>query len=76
MSQMYKISEKDIKFIEKTMKKWKMELTVGGKSLTAVKIPGGIFPGDTLSSLLFVIAMIPLNHIIRKCTCGYKLTKF
>ena len=27
---------------------------------------------DALSQLLFVIAMRPLNHILRKCTAGYK----
>ena len=29
---MYKISDKDIKFIEKTMKTWRVELTSGVKS--------------------------------------------
>ena len=24
--------------------------------------------------MLFVIATMPLNHILNKCTCGYKLT--
>ena len=28
-----------------------------------------------LSPLLSIIAMMPLNHILRKCTVGYKLTK-
>ena len=35
----------------------------------------GIFQGDALSPLLFVIAMMPLNHILKKCTAGYKLSK-
>ena len=30
---MYKISDEVIKFIEKTMENWKVELTDGGKSL-------------------------------------------
>ena len=42
---------------------------------TVVKIQRGIFQGDTLSPLLFVIAMMPFNHIHDKCTGGYKLTK-
>ena len=50
-------------------------MTTGGKSLAEVKIQRGIFQGDALSPLLFVIVMIPLNHIIRKCTAGYKLSK-
>ena len=72
---MYKISNEDIKFIEETMEIWIMELTGGGKSLVEVKIQRGIFPGNTLSPFLFVIAMMPLNHILRKCTVGYKLSK-
>ena len=52
-----------------------MELTAGGKSLAETKIKRGIFQGDALSPLLFIIAMMLLNHVIRKCTAGYKLTK-
>ena len=52
-----------------------MELTAGGQNLAAVKILRDIFQGDALSLLLFVIAMMPLNHILRKCTAGYKLSK-
>ena len=52
-----------------------MELTVGGKTLAGVKIQRDIFQGNALSPLLFVIAMMPLNRILRKCTAGYKLSK-
>ena len=72
---MYKISHEVINFIEKTRKTWKVELTAGGRSLAEAKIQKGIFQGDALSPLLFVIAMMPLNHILRKCTAGYKLNK-
>ena len=50
-------------------------MRVGGQSLTEVKIQRQIFQGDALSLLLFIIAMILLNHILRKCTSGYKLHK-
>ncbi len=50
-----------------------MELTAGGRSLAKTKIQRGIFQEDALSPLLFIIAMMPLNHILRKCTAGYKL---
>ena len=72
---MYKISQELINFIDNTMKPWRGELTAGGRSLAETKIPKGIFQGDALSPLLFIIAMMPLNHILRKCTAGYKLSR-
>ena len=72
---MYKISHEVINFIEKTMKTWRVELTAGGRSLAEAKIQRGIFQGDVLSPPLFIIAMMPLNHILRKCTAEYKLSR-
>ena len=57
------------------MKTWKVELTTGGRSLAEAKIQRGIFQRDALSLLLFIIAMMSLNHILGKCTSGYKLSK-
>ena len=50
------------------MKNWKVEQS-------EVKIHRDIFQEDVLLPLLFVIAMIPLNHNLRKCTSEYKLSK-
>ena len=72
---MYKISHDVINFIEKTMKTWRVKLTAGCISLAETKIQRSIFQGDALSSLLFIIAMMPLNYILRKCTAGYKLSR-
>ena len=71
---MYKISDEAINFIDKTMKSWRVELTAGGRSLAVTQIQRGIFQGDALSPLLFIIVMMPLNHILRKCIAGYKLS--
>ena len=71
---MYKISHEVINFIEKTMQTW-VELTAGGRSLAETKMQRGIFQGDALSTLLFIIAIMPLNHILRKCTVEYKLSR-
>ena len=57
------------------MQTWRVELTARGQSLAEVKIQRGIFQGDALSPLRFVIAIMPLNNILRKCTAGYNLSK-
>ena len=57
------------------MKTWRVELTAGGRRLAEAKIKRGIFQGDALPPILFIIAMMPLNHIPRKCTAGYKLSR-
>ena len=57
------------------METWRVELVARGKSLAEVKIQRGTFQRDALSPLLFVIAMMPLKYILRKCTAGYKLSK-
>ena len=72
---MYKISHEVINFIEKTMKTCRVELTAGGRSLAEAKIQRDIFQGAALSPLLFIIAMMPLNHILRKCSARYKFCR-
>ena len=46
----------------------KVELKAGGKTLAEVKMHRSIVQVEALSPLLFVMAMIPLNYRIRKCT--------
>ena len=72
---MYKISDKVINFIEKTVKTWKVELTAGGRSLAEAKVQRGIFQEDALSLLQFMITIMSLDNMLRKCTDGYKLSK-
>ena len=72
---MYKISDEVINFSEQTKKIWRVELTTGGRNFAKTNVQRGIFQGNTLSSLLFIIAIMPLNHILRKCTAGFKRSK-
>ena len=72
---MYKLSHEVINFIEKTMRTWRAELTAGERSSAETNIQRGIFHGDAQSPLLFIITMMPLNHILRKCTARYKLSR-
>ena len=64
----YRISYDVINFIETNMKTWRVELTAGGKSSAETKIQSGILHGDAQSPLLFVIAIMPLNYILTKCS--------
>ena len=57
------------------METWRMVFTTGGRSLAETKIQRGVFQGEALSLLLLIIAMLPLDHTLRKCTAGYKLSR-
>ena len=57
------------------MKKWKVQLDAGHKVLGDVKVKRGIFQGDSLSPLLFVVYLIPMSLILRKMKAGYSLGK-
>ena len=57
------------------MKTWKVNLTAGGRRSAEEKVQRGIFQGDALSPLLYIIAMMSLNHILRKNSAGYKLRR-
>ena len=72
---MPKIPDQIVHFINKTMNSWRQELTAEGQSLAKIKIQTGIIQGVALSPLLFMIAMMPLNHILWKCTARYKYSK-
>ena len=50
------------------MKILREELTAGGRSLAEAKVQRGVFQGDILSPILFMISMIPLNQIFKKST--------
>ena len=72
---MYEIPNYVVQCIEKTMETWRVELTERRKCLAELKIQRSIFQGDALSLLLFVIARMPLNHVLKKFTAGYKPSK-
>ena len=56
-----------------SMKDWRTELTANGETLGEVPIRRGIFQGDSLSPLLFIVAMIPLTMLLRRDPYGYAL---
>ena len=67
------IADNIIELIEESMKHWKTELTANGTPLGQVEIKRGVFQGEALSPLLFVIVLIPLSIVIRQTGIGYDI---
>uniref|UniRef100_A0A1X7T5E1 Reverse transcriptase domain-containing protein n=1 Tax=Amphimedon queenslandica TaxID=400682 RepID=A0A1X7T5E1_AMPQE len=61
------------RFIERSMCKWKCQLSARGEVLLDVVITRGIFQGDSLSPLLFVVCLIPLSLVLHMGKAGYEL---
>ena len=57
-----------------SMEKWRVMLCAGNSELGEVDIKRGIFQGDSLSPLVFVLALIPLSLILRKAKAAYEFS--
>ena len=69
------LADNIIGYIKQSMSKRKTNLYADGKLLESVPIRTGIFQGDSLSPLQFVILLLPLTHILRETGMGYQLEK-
>ena len=58
-----------------SMGKWKVMLCSGNSELGKVEIKRGIFQGDSLSTLVFVLALISLSLILRKTKAAYEFSE-
>jgi len=61
------------RLLKNSMGNWKTELNAYETTLGEVNIQRGIFQGDSLSPLLFIIAIIPLTCMLRQCDTGHQL---
>ena len=68
------IADNVVGLLDQSMKTWKTELTSGNEVLGEVEIKMGIFQDDTLSPLLFVLAMIPLTLVLREANAYYEFS--
>lgn len=58
-----------------SMNRWRVQLNSGNRMLGEVRIRRGIFQGDSLSPLLFVMCLVPLTFVLRKMVVGYRFGK-
>ncbi|XP_029643285.1 uncharacterized protein LOC115217674 [Octopus sinensis] len=63
------------KIVNESKKHWNTEMIGRKQKLGKVNIRHGIFQGDSLSPLLFVLVMTPLTLILRKVKIAYDLGK-
>ncbi len=73
--EIFGIAENVRDFLQGSMKQWKLSLMSNGEELGDVDIKRGIFQGDSLSPLLFVLSMIPLSLLLRKVNVCYEWGK-
>ena len=73
--EMFGIAENLRTFLQKSMQQWRLSLTANGEDLGEVNVKRGIFQGDSLSPLIFVLSMVPLSLILKKVNACYKWGK-
>ena len=69
------IAENIKRLLVNSMEKWKVMLCSGNSELGEVEIKQGIFQGDSLSPLGFVLALIPLSLTLRKTKAAYEFSE-
>ena len=66
------VSEKIKHFWSESMKAWRLDLTCNNQTLGGVDVKQGRLQGDSLSSLSFVLCLIPLTVVLHKSESAYR----
>ena len=72
---LFGVTENIISLLVNGMEKWKVMLCSENSELAEVEIKRGIFQGDSLSPLVFALALIPLSVILRKAKAAYDFSQ-
>ena len=72
---LFRVAENIKSLLLNSMKKWKEILCSENSELGEVEIKRGIFQGDSLSPLVFVLALIPLSLILRRAKAAYEFSE-
>ena len=72
---LFEVAENIKTLLVNSTEKWKVMLCSGNSELGKVEIKQGIFQGDSLSPLVFVLALIPLSLILRKTKAAYEFSE-
>ena len=73
--QLYGVDDRVQQLLFHSMYLWNTILTVDGNIYGEVSIQCGIFQGDSLSPLLFIMALMPLSIILNNSGIGYLLQR-
>ena len=73
--EMFGIDENLRTFLQTSMQQWSLLLMANGKDLREVNVKRGIFHGDRLLPLLFVLSMVPMSLILKKVNACYEWRK-
>ena len=71
---LFRVAENFETLLVNSMEKWRVMLCAGNSELAEVDIKQSIFQGDSLSPIVFVLALIPLSLTLRKAKATYEFS--